>query len=140
MFLGAIIENNDGSYSAVGQLGVKLPRVVLESAIKNAPDITIEEYFNLDEIESIRIQSRSYTEPKPLSRKQKTRADFQKNRDELYTLILERGDKEQCSICEAKRWLTVDHIMPISKGGNNELSNLQILCKLCNSSKGSKYA
>ncbi len=36
--------------------------------------------------------------------------------------------------------LTIDHVIPISKGGLTELDNLQILCVRCNSSKCDKYA
>lgn len=32
----------------------------------------------------------------------------------------------------------IDHIVPISKGGNSEPSNLQVLCRTCNLSKQDK--
>lgn len=32
----------------------------------------------------------------------------------------------------------IDHILPLSHGGNNEFSNLQILCKCCHSTKTGK--
>jgi 5-methylcytosine-specific restriction endonuclease McrA len=34
----------------------------------------------------------------------------------------------------------IDHIIPISKGGNSEPSNLQVLCRTCNLSKADKIA
>lgn len=36
--------------------------------------------------------------------------------------------------------LSIDHIKPVSKGGGDDFSNLQIMCRSCNSKKGAKYA
>lgn len=43
-----------------------------------------------------------------------------------------------CKGCNIYGKCTVDHIIPISKGGNNSKDNLQILCALCNSIKSNK--
>jgi 5-methylcytosine-specific restriction endonuclease McrA len=47
-------------------------------------------------------------------------------------------DGPLCKKCGSTQYLTVDHIRPIFQDGNNELSNLQILCKSCNSRKGAR--
>jgi len=45
-------------------------------------------------------------------------------------------DNFTCRHCGKRKNLTVDHIYPEVKGGTLELSNLQTLCKKCNSKKG----
>ncbi|WP_438291776.1 HNH endonuclease [Streptomyces sp. HUAS TT7] len=44
----------------------------------------------------------------------------------------------QCSRCGSTRDLTGDHIIPLSKGGTSALSNIAVLCRRCNSSKGNR--
>jgi len=44
-----------------------------------------------------------------------------------------------CEYCgKIDTLLTIDHIVPINKGGQNCLANVTIACKSCNSSKGDK--
>lgn len=44
-----------------------------------------------------------------------------------------------CLACgDAGREVTIDHIVPVSKGGTNSKDNLQPLCGPCNSSKADK--
>ena len=40
-----------------------------------------------------------------------------------------------CADCGATADLTVDHIVPLARGGRGELSNLQTLCRRCNGIK-----
>ena len=44
----------------------------------------------------------------------------------------------RCASCRRALPLACDHIIPLSKGGQNSLANLQPLCQPCNSSKGDK--
>ena len=47
--------------------------------------------------------------------------------------------KKCCKECGGVNSLTVDHVIPKSLGGANHIGNYQILCKSCNSRKGSKF-
>lgn len=35
-----------------------------------------------------------------------------------------------------KTYASIDHIIPPSKGGTNDLSNLRVICRQCNTRKG----
>ncbi len=34
-----------------------------------------------------------------------------------------------CAVCGSKRDLAIDHVVPLSQGGTNAVSNLQVLCE-----------
>jgi 5-methylcytosine-specific restriction endonuclease McrA len=43
-----------------------------------------------------------------------------------------------CLRCKQHKSLTIDHVVPVSLGGRNDISNIQPLCLSCNASKGAK--
>lgn len=43
-----------------------------------------------------------------------------------------------CKKCFTTENLSIDHIVPVRRGGGNEHDNLQTLCVSCNSSKGAR--
>ena len=49
-----------------------------------------------------------------------------------------KRDNHQCVYCGSKRSLTIDHVVPKSKGGNNSWTNLVTCCSPCNRKKGDK--
>ncbi|MEG4043758.1 HNH endonuclease [Microcoleus sp. Pol17_C1] len=50
-------------------------------------------------------------------------------------------NKYQCQSCgktKLETQLTIDHIIPLARGGSNDISNLQTLCGTCNQKKTDK--
>ncbi len=55
------------------------------------------------------------------------------NRKELL-----RRDKHRCQYCGHRKDLTIDHVIPRSKGGQHTWDNVVIACGSCNSRKGDR--
>lgn len=89
--------------------------------------------WDFDYFDRIIKQRQEYESHKEYQRKLMT--------DSLRYDVLRR-DNFKCVICGATASegakLEVDHIVPISKGGKTELTNLQTLCKSCNRGKSNK--
>ena len=49
-----------------------------------------------------------------------------------------KRDGWKCVYCESKKNLTIDHVIPKSRGGKNTWSNLVTCCNSCNARKGDK--
>lgn len=58
------------------------------------------------------------------------------NRDRRTLVFLRDGC--QCLKCGSTENLTLDHVVPKSKGGMDHIDNLQTLCDKCNGKKGAK--
>lgn len=49
-----------------------------------------------------------------------------------------RRDNFKCKQCSSETKLSIDHIVPESKGGSMDVENLQTLCWPCNKKKGNR--
>ena len=52
--------------------------------------------------------------------------------------MIYKRDGHKCQYCGSTRNLTIDHIFPASKGGDNSWENLVVACMPCNTRKGDK--
>lgn len=81
---------------------------------------------------------------------------YQKNKKTVQAFNLANYGEYTCEVCQKSPLykgdgghvdrmaqyngvlLTIDHIVPLAKGGTNRLTNLQVCCSACNSRMGSK--
>jgi hypothetical protein len=54
--------------------------------------------------------------------------------------IVWKRDKGRCCECRSDQNIEYDHKVPVSKGGNSESDNIQLLCRTCNRRKRAKMA
>jgi 5-methylcytosine-specific restriction endonuclease McrA len=89
-----------------------------------------------DDVGVVRTENITYTKPliirlfKYITHKMKK---IRVNRQRLY-----KRDNNECAYCGSKKELTIDHILPKSRGGKNSWSNLITCCLSCNLKKGDK--
>lgn len=98
--------------------------------------LTLEEYLEICEQEEINRQTL-------LAKRELTavrRAEFGSNRAALALEMIDSGIAYSCAKagCGESTNLTIDHKKPLSKGGTDDLSNLQFLCRKHNSAKGDR--
>lgn len=61
-----------------------------------------------------------------------------KNRPKIKPAVREyiyARDKYRCTYCGSNEDLTIDHVIPLSKGGRNHKTNMTTACKPCNAAK-----
>ena len=52
--------------------------------------------------------------------------------------LIYKRDKNKCQYCGSTKSLTIDHVIPKSKGGEDTWENLVVACSSCNVKKGDK--
>lgn len=81
--------------------------------------------------------ARAYTEAR---RARKAAAKGRHTGEDIQRILA--AQKQKCAYCRKKlvanKW-HCDHIMPLALGGNNEASNIQLLCPTCNRRKSATH-
>lgn len=103
----------------------EIARICVKCSICGEPDGMGLGYLHLD------CQSKKRS---PLTAQEKRRNQYEYKRKTLVDHIFDR-DGHRCVACGSRNHLTLDHVVPLSKGGNDTEDNLQTLCKSCNSRK-----
>ena len=93
------------------------------SILKKIYDIYLNKYFEVKEL--------IHQEPR-------RHAQLFIGRKKIREFIFKR-DNYKCLCCGSLDNLSIDHIVAINKKGENKISNLQTLCRSCNSRKSDKY-
>lgn len=47
-------------------------------------------------------------------------------------------DDFRCRVCGSRRELRIDHVVPLARGGSNQMHNLRAVCHTCNSERGAQ--
>ncbi len=127
-------ENKDKHYEGLKKFKEKNPNYFKEY---------MKEYRENNK-ERLSLQSKEYRKNRP----EQTNARKQRRRAKLLEVggsysakewnELKRKYGNLCLCCREEKPLTVDHVIPLSKGGTNDIDNIQPLCVSCNSRKGTK--
>lgn len=75
---------------------------------------------------------------RPLIIRLLTYVSFKRRRIRVNRHRILKRDNHSCVYCGSKKQLTIDHLIPKSKGGGNTWDNLVTCCMSCNSKKGDK--
>ncbi len=68
------------------------------------------------------------------------RDEFNKVRSDRVLALIDMGSTYQCNHpgCQVRTNLTIDHVVALSRGGTDDLGNLQFMCGPHNSQKGDR--
>lgn len=111
-----------------------------DNAILNEPVIIAHQIGTpVDELELDVLIQKKYLVPTSSKRRKKSQWGTRYIPRAIREAVLAR-DQQRCVLCAASVWLEIDHIIPVSRGGQSTLENLQTLCRSCNRAKRAKTA
>ena len=117
------------------------PELAMAPMIKHLP--IIERYApespGFREVLTVITEIRTHWKERELGKRntKSRRRRIRKSYDVLFDKI-GRRDGFCCAFCGTVDDLQIDHIIPLRKNGNNDLANLQLLCRTCNLKKSDK--
>lgn len=109
------------------------------TTVKKAVTLTWRNKVDLIEIGEQVLRSPNAEYPLPLVIRLKSGVKYNPfRRVELNRRNLFKRDKNSCVYCGSKEELTIDHVMPKSRGGRTTWDNVVTACHKCNNKKDNK--
>ncbi|MDE2996471.1 MAG: HNH endonuclease [Bacteroidota bacterium] len=109
------------------------------TSVQRATVLVLLQKAELIEAEQARfVRSPSYRIPWPSIVRLKAYVRLPYKRILLTRKNVLRRDRQRCQYCGSKDRLTIDHVMPKSRGGKDTWDNLVAACVPCNNRKGNR--
>jgi hypothetical protein len=100
-------------------------------------EVSYESYLEI--LRQFEVDKAGQTAKRSLTRQR--RSEYGSKRPHLELQMIDAGVPYVCCVvgCDTMTELTLDHIVPLSRGGTDEISNLTFMCRSHNSTKGDKH-
>lgn len=111
-----------------------------EGPLANVYEINFEDYLPIANQyhKAVLIEADTLLAKRALTKRR--RGSYSSQRDALALALIDQGIPYVCNHkdCGVTKDLTLDHVIALSRGGTDDLSNLQFLCRPHNSQKGDR--
>lgn len=134
------IRSNKQEYYQKNKAKISLQKRERYAKNKDRIKAQVKEYYinNKDKLAASKLEWQRANPEKVAASRHKRRAREKKAGGKLIAAEIKEiyNKYPTCLVCGADTNLALDHIVPIISGGQNAASNIQVLCKPCNSIKG----